>query len=85
MEGVRRFSLRWTALTDLCFAVDSYVQSLGKPELLDLVARSDAMDVDGVDDPRPNKKAVVYGEVRLCLRSACCGIVWKINEFSTKC
>jgi hypothetical protein len=48
------------------FAVDSYVQSLGKPELLDLVARSDAMDVDGVEDLRPNKKAVVYGEVLLC-------------------
>uniref|UniRef100_A0A7I4B4B4 Uncharacterized protein n=1 Tax=Physcomitrium patens TaxID=3218 RepID=A0A7I4B4B4_PHYPA len=41
--------------------VDSYVQSLGKPELLDLVARNDAMDVD-TDDIRPNKKAVVYGE-----------------------
>ncbi|KAG0616163.1 hypothetical protein M758_5G094800 [Ceratodon purpureus] len=41
--------------------VDSYVQTLGKPELLDLVARSDAMDVD-VEDLRPNKKAVVYGE-----------------------
>lgn len=49
-----------------CFAVDSYVQTLGKPELLDLVARSDAMDVDGVEDLRPNKKAVVYGEVHLC-------------------
>lgn len=45
-------------------AVDSYVQSLGKPELLDLVARNDAMDVD-TDDIRPNKKAVVYGEVHL--------------------
>lgn len=47
--------------------MDAYVQSLGKPELLDLVARTDAMDVDGVEDLRPNKKAVVYGEVCLSL------------------
>lgn len=50
-------------LTFFVLAVDAYVQSLGRPELLDLVARSDAMEVDGVEDLRPNKKAVVYGEV----------------------
>lgn len=44
--------------------VQAYVQSLGKPELLDLVARSDAMDIDKneAEDLRPNKKAVVYAE-----------------------
>jgi exosome complex exonuclease DIS3/RRP44 len=48
-------------------AVQAYVQSLGKPELLDLVARSDAMDIDKneAEDLRPNKKAVVYAEVCL--------------------
>ena len=50
--------------TQIC-AVQSYVQTLGKPELLDLVARSDAMDIDkdATEDLRPSKKSVVYGEV----------------------
>lgn len=53
-------------LTQIC-VVQSYVQTLGKPELLDLVARSDAMDIDkdGTEDLRPSKKSVVYGEVCL--------------------
>ena len=65
-------------------AVDSYVQTLGKPELLDLVARSEAMDVDGVEDLRPTKKAVVYGEVRLA-EVLVTAALFEIDECRTNC
>lgn len=51
-------------------AVQAYVQTLELPELLDLVVRSDAMDIDKneAEDLRPSKKAVVYAEVSLWQR-----------------
>ncbi|KAJ7555172.1 hypothetical protein O6H91_05G024900 [Diphasiastrum complanatum] len=44
--------------------VQAYVQALGKPELLDLVARSQVENVfkHDVEDLRPSKRKVVYAE-----------------------
>uniref|UniRef100_A0A803LNN6 Exosome complex exonuclease RRP44 homolog A n=1 Tax=Chenopodium quinoa TaxID=63459 RepID=A0A803LNN6_CHEQI len=44
--------------------VESYVKSLGQPELLDLLAQpaSEDMVIDSVEDIRPSKRKVVYSE-----------------------
>ncbi|WOL07345.1 exosome complex exonuclease [Canna indica] len=44
--------------------VESYVRSLGKPDLLDLVVLSSSADVnmEDVEDHRPSKKKVIYSE-----------------------
>ncbi|XP_021714097.1 exosome complex exonuclease RRP44 homolog A-like [Chenopodium quinoa] len=44
--------------------VESYVKSLGQPELLDLLAQpaSEDMVIDSVEDMRPSKRKVVYSE-----------------------
>lgn len=44
--------------------VESYVRSLGKPDLLDLVVLSSSGDVsmEDVEDLRPSKKKVIYSE-----------------------
>ncbi|XP_065004841.1 exosome complex exonuclease RRP44 homolog A-like [Musa acuminata AAA Group] len=44
--------------------VESYVRSLGKPDLLDLVVLSSSADVsmEDVEDLRPSKKKVIYSE-----------------------
>ncbi|RRT83738.1 hypothetical protein B296_00009843 [Ensete ventricosum] len=45
-------------------AVESYVRSLGKPDLLDLVVPSSSAGVsmEDVEDLRPSKKKVIYSE-----------------------
>ncbi|RWW33353.1 hypothetical protein BHE74_00000681 [Ensete ventricosum] len=47
--------------------VESYVRSLGKPDLLDLVVPSSSAGVsmEDVEDLRPSKKKVIYSEVLL--------------------
>ncbi|XP_042385217.1 exosome complex exonuclease RRP44 homolog A-like [Zingiber officinale] len=44
--------------------VESYVKSLGKPDLLDLVVLSSSVDVpmEDVEDLRPSKKKIIYSE-----------------------
>lgn len=46
-------------------SVESYVKSLGQPGLLDLLVQSASEDVgmEGVEDLRPSKRKVIYGEV----------------------
>ncbi|KAL2905965.1 Exosome complex exonuclease RRP44-like protein A [Bienertia sinuspersici] len=45
--------------------VESYVKSLGQPELLDLLAQPPSEDVvmDAVEDLRPSKRKVIYSEI----------------------
>lgn len=49
----------------LLVPVESYVKSLGKPDLLDLVVLSSSVDVtmEDVEDLRPSKKKIIYSEV----------------------
>ncbi|KAK6924586.1 PIN domain [Dillenia turbinata] len=44
--------------------VESYVKSLGRSDLLDLIVHpaSEDMDMEEVDDPRPSKRKVIYNE-----------------------
>ncbi|VFQ59900.1 unnamed protein product [Cuscuta campestris] len=44
--------------------VESYVRSLGRLELLDLIVqpREEDINMDDVEDPRPSKKKVIYNE-----------------------
>ncbi|EFJ15219.1 hypothetical protein SELMODRAFT_180518 [Selaginella moellendorffii] len=46
------------------FSVDHFVQSLGKPELLDLVARSESENATPmeIEDSRPSKRKIIYSE-----------------------
>lgn len=48
-------------------SVESYVKSLGQPELLDLIVQPPSEDVsmENVEDLRPSKRKVVYTEVYL--------------------
>lgn len=52
-------------------SVESYVRSLGRPDLLDLVALPTLQDVnmDDVEDLRPSKRKLIYGEVCPLLKS----------------
>lgn len=47
-------------------SVESYVKSLGQPDLLDLVVRPSSEDIimEEVDDPRPLKRKIIYQEVK---------------------
>jgi hypothetical protein len=47
------------------FSVESYVKSLGQPDLLDLLVQpsSEDVDMDEVEDLRPSKRKVIYTEV----------------------
>ncbi|XP_021907868.1 exosome complex exonuclease RRP44 homolog A [Carica papaya] len=44
--------------------IESYVKSLGQPDLLDLVVRPSSEDIimEEVDDPRPLKRKIIYQE-----------------------
>ena len=50
---------------EMCLvSVESYVKSLGQPNLLDLVALPTSEDVGmEVEDLRPSKRKVIYSEV----------------------
>lgn len=52
-------------------SVESYVRSLGRPDLLDLVALPTLQDVnmDDVEDLRPSKRKLIYSEVCPLLKS----------------
>lgn len=52
-------------------SVESYVRSLGRPDLLDLVALPTLLDVnmDDVEDLRPSKRKLIYSEVCPLLKS----------------
>jgi len=53
-------------LTNLSFvSVESYVKSLVRPDLLDLLVRpaSEDVDMEEVEDLRPSKRKVIYSEV----------------------
>lgn len=48
-------------------AVEAYVKSLDRQDLLDLLVRpaSEDVDMEEVEDLRPSKRKVIYSEVRL--------------------
>lgn len=48
-------------------AVEAYVKSLDRQDLLDLLVRpaSEDVDMEEVEDLRPSKRKVIYAEVRL--------------------
>lgn len=56
----------WGLVMEICLvSVESYVKSLGQPNLLDLVALPTSEDVgmEEVEDLRPSKRKVIYSEV----------------------
>ena len=58
--------LYWCLIDEVFLAsVESYVRSLGRPDLLDLVALPTLQDVnmDDVEDLRPSKRKLIYSEV----------------------
>ena len=56
---------RKTNLVYFMFSVESYVKSMGRTDLLDLLVQPASEDVtmDDVEDLRPSKRKVVYAEV----------------------
>jgi hypothetical protein len=46
-------------------SVESYVKSLDRPDLLDLLVRPSSEDVEmeDVEDHRPSKRKIIYAEV----------------------
>lgn len=58
-----------SAVLSFLVSVESYVKSLGQPDLLDLVVISSSEDVNvmEVEEIRPSKRKAIYSEVCILL------------------